>query len=215
MVKDKNNLLTRTKWGESYDDKLEEIEDVSNRLKKLFPDVYRIILGFLEPNIFHVVLDLSNDMKIIQDNFKRACWIGDVEMAQSMFHKGATFRANDKFLFMRAICGGHLDIVKFLFLHGINFKAYKNDALIKASSRGHLEVVKFLAKHNTNVRAYYELPLSFASKGGHLEVVKFLVSKGASIEWSDAKEIASRNNHKEVVAFLVAHKAKCKTCCVL
>lgn len=206
---------------------IENIKETTKCIKDRFPDIYRIILGFLEPNILHIVLDLTKKYMEVRKIFLEECKKGHFDIINYLiekyndtecFEEDTSFSYSMIFGYILDWCGqalviasedGKLDVVKLLASKGIHISVY-DDAFIKASMNGHLDIVKFLVKKGVNpdtcdgVRAMYE-----ASENGHLDIVKYLVKKGVhpNIESDYAFYLAVQYGHLDIVRYFVSKGA--------
>lgn len=181
---------------------LDDVLAVSKDINGYFPDVYRIVLNFLEPSIIHIVIDLNKYFNNVDEVYLEACKGANIDVIQYLITKGASVRYNHDKGFRLASAHGNINLVKFLISKGADVNAY-NEPLILASKNGHLEVVKILISNGANVNARYGNALTSALENGHHEVVKFLADE--VLEGVDVKalKLELENNNKNILKYLI------------
>lgn len=183
---------------------LQGSRDIAGRLKHRFPDIYRVVLGFLEPSIIHVILDLIKDVNVIHELFIEACVEGNLEVVKYFVFNGVDVTIENNIALRRATDNDHLEVIKYLVSQGADFRAAFNYVLRIITTKGHLDVIKFLVSKGADLNFSQGLILNIAAMNNHLHVVKYLVEQGIDFSSNDYGAIrwASSRGYKEVVKYL-------------
>ena len=166
-------------------------------------------------------VDPHNSLGFTQLN--QACWVGDLDEAQSLLEAGADPNSCNGISFYTPLHSssfkGHLAIVKLLIKFGADINAQEAKGYTPLNSaiwNDHQDVALFLINNNADLAICSNdgfSPLNTAVWVGNLVVVRNLVEKGADVNFANVDgftplHAAAKKGHLEIAGFLVKNGAR-------